>query len=172
MESVENNTEYNKPCYKKIIVTLGTFQTVMNLFGAIGTIMENTGLSNALETIYKENSLLNILKGKAVSRVLSAHFIIDQCLSTLMGKKYTTIQEEITLKSELHNLYSSLKNGEINIKDVDANNTLQFLCTNLKNQLENLTTASRTTSLWLCYQYLLDLVQNFIRSLRCLAVAS
>ena len=87
MESVENNTEYNKPCYKKIIVTLGTFQTVMNLFGAIGIIMENTGLSNALETIYKENSLLHVLKGKAVSRVLSAHFIIDPCLSTLMGKK-------------------------------------------------------------------------------------
>ena len=144
----------------------------MNLLGAIGTIMENTGLSNPLETIYKENSLLHILKRKAVSRVLSVHFIIDQCLSTLMPEKYATIQEDITLKSELDNSHLSLKNGEIKIEDVDANNTLQFLCTNLTNQLENLTTSSRTTSSWLSYQSLADLVQNFIRSLRCFAVAS
>ena len=89
-----------------------------------------------------------------------------------MPEKYATIQEDITLKSELDNSHLSLKNGEIKIEDVDANNTLQFLCTNLKNQLENLTTSSRTTSSWLSYQSLADLVQNFIRSFRCFAVAS
>ena len=136
----------------------------MNLFGAIGTIMENTGLSNILETIYKENSILHLLKGKAVSRALRGHFITDQCLSTLIAEKDTTIQEDITLKSELDNLYSSLKNGEINIEDVDGNNALQFLRANLKNQLQNLTTALRTASLWLNYQYLLELVRNFIRA--------
>ena len=75
--------------------------------------MENTGLSNVLKTIYKENSVLHILKGKAVSRALRGHFIIDEWLPTLIAEKYATIQEDITLKSELDNLYSSLQNGEI-----------------------------------------------------------
>ena len=45
------------PLIMKIIVSLCTFHTVMNLLGAIGTIGENPGLSNVLETIYKENSI-------------------------------------------------------------------------------------------------------------------
>ena len=83
MESLENNTEYS-------------------------TIMENTGLSNALETIYKENSVLHILKGKAESRALRGNFIVDESLPTLIAEKCTTIQEDITLKPELDNFYSSL----------------------------------------------------------------
>ena len=43
--------------------------------------------------IYKENSVLQILNEKAASRVLRGHFIIDQCLSTLIAEKYTTIQK-------------------------------------------------------------------------------
>lgn len=90
----------------KIIVTLGIFRTVMNLLGAIVTIIENTDLCNVLETIYRENSVFHLLKGKAVSRALSGHFTIDQCLFTLIAEK---------LKSELDNLYSTLKNGEMKI---------------------------------------------------------
>ena len=75
------------PLIMKIIVSLCTFHTVMNLLGAIGTIGENPGLSNVLETIYKENSVSHILKGKAVFRALRGHFIICQCLSTLIAEK-------------------------------------------------------------------------------------
>ena len=75
--------------------------------------MENTGLSNVLETIYKENSVLHILKGKAVSRALRGNFIVDESLPTLIAEKCTTIQEDITLKSELDNLRSSLQNRKI-----------------------------------------------------------
>ena len=59
--------------------------------------MENTGLSNVLKTIYKENSALHILKGKAVSRALRSPSVIDQCLSTLIAEKFTFFQEDITL---------------------------------------------------------------------------
>ena len=56
-------------------------------------------------------------------------------------------KKDIALKSDLDNLYSKLPNGEINIENVHASNTLQFLCANLKNQLQNPTTTSRTPSL-------------------------
>ena len=50
------------PVFKKFIVKLGTCLKVMNLLGAIDTIMENTGLSNVLEMIYKENSCITYSK--------------------------------------------------------------------------------------------------------------
>ena len=53
--------------------------------------------------------------------------MIDQCLSTLIAEKYTTIQEDISQNSELDNLYSGLQNKQINNEDIDANTTLQFL---------------------------------------------
>ena len=75
----------------------------------------------------------------------------------LFSRRYNT-------EFELDNLCSGLKNEKISLEDVDANNTLQFLLMNLKKQIQNLTTASRTATLWLSYQYLLDLVQSFIQA--------
>jgi hypothetical protein len=37
---------------KGIVLILGCFHTLMNLLGAIGTLMEGTGLKNILETVY------------------------------------------------------------------------------------------------------------------------
>ena len=37
---------------KGIVLMLGCFHTLMNLLGAIGTLMEGTGLKNILETVY------------------------------------------------------------------------------------------------------------------------
>ena len=43
---------------KGIVLMLGCFHTLMNLLGAIGTLMEGTGLSNILETVYGGTYLL------------------------------------------------------------------------------------------------------------------
>ena len=72
--------------------------------------------------------------------------MIDQCLSTLIAEKYTTIQEDISQNSELDNLYSGLQNKQTMRILMQI---LPFNFGNLKNELQNLTTASRTTSLWL-----------------------
>ena len=88
---IHSSTDRN---IQEIIVTLGTFHTVMNLLGAIGTIMGNTGLSNILEAIYNDNSVAHTLGGKAVSRALRAHFIVDQCLSILIAKKTECFKDD------------------------------------------------------------------------------
>ena len=59
----------------------------------------------------QENSVLHILKRDDESQTLKGHFIIDQYLSVLIPQSYTSIQEYITLNSELGNLFSYLKNG-------------------------------------------------------------
>lgn len=37
---------------KGIVLMLGCFHTLMNVMGAIGTLMQGTGLKNILETVY------------------------------------------------------------------------------------------------------------------------
>ena len=45
----------------------------MNLLGAIGTLMEGSGLDTLLEEIYGENAVVHMLKGKAVQRAFRGH---------------------------------------------------------------------------------------------------
>ena len=49
---------------------LGCFHTLMNLLGAIGSLMEGTGLKNILETVYGENAVGHMMTGKKLSRGL------------------------------------------------------------------------------------------------------
>ena len=40
-----------------IVCQLGGFHLLMSFLGSIGKVMENTGLTSALETIYRENNV-------------------------------------------------------------------------------------------------------------------
>ena len=40
----------------------------MNLLGAIGTLMEGTGLKEILRTVYGDNSVAHMLTGKSVQK--------------------------------------------------------------------------------------------------------
>ena len=51
---------------KDTIVPLGSFHSLMNLLGAIGILMEGSGLDTLLEEICGENAVIHMLKGKAV----------------------------------------------------------------------------------------------------------
>jgi hypothetical protein len=51
---------------KGIVLILGCVHTRMNLLGAIGTLIEGTGLKNILEPVYRENAVVHMMTGKAV----------------------------------------------------------------------------------------------------------
>ena len=53
----------------------------------------------------QDNLVLHILERNAVSQALKCHFIIDQYLSVLILESYNSIQEDITLKSELEDFH-------------------------------------------------------------------
>lgn len=58
---------------------LGSLHTLMNLLGAIGSLMEGSGLEEVLQTIYGPNTGKQIMTGKAVSRAFRGHMLVD-CL--------------------------------------------------------------------------------------------
>ena len=79
----------------------------MNFLGAFGTLMENTGLRNILKGVYKEHTVPRMMTGKAISRGLRGHMIVDQCLSTLLANIFME-ETENTMKEQLSILFSSL----------------------------------------------------------------
>ena len=49
---------------------LGGFHTRMRFLGCIGHIMSNSGMGDALELIYANNTVPHLLSGKAVDRAI------------------------------------------------------------------------------------------------------
>lgn len=78
------NTEVANTAFKKIVVRLGGFHTVMSFLGSIGHLMAESGLKELLEMFYASNAVGHILSGKAVSRAVRGHLIIDAALNTLL----------------------------------------------------------------------------------------
>ena len=72
---------------KSIVLRLGAFQMQMSFLGSIGYLLHDSGLKETLETIYAPNAVTHILSGKAVSRAVRAHFIVDSALSALVLSK-------------------------------------------------------------------------------------
>ena len=68
---IANEVPDNSPI-RDVVLLLGSFHTFMNLLGAIGTLMDGSGLRQILETIYGENAVVHMMTGKSVQRAL--HF--------------------------------------------------------------------------------------------------
>ena len=64
-----------------IVCMLGGF-LLMNFLRSIGAVMKGSSLEEAMEQVYAENShnLPHIISGKAVSRALRAHFLVESAL--------------------------------------------------------------------------------------------
>ena len=63
-----------------IVCRLGGFHTVMSFMGSIGSLMKGSGLEEALETAYGPNAVIHMISGKAVSRLLRGHFLVEAAL--------------------------------------------------------------------------------------------
>ena len=59
----------------------------MSFIGCIGYLMHESGFKETLETIYAPNAVTHMLSGKAVSRAVRGHFIVDSALNALLISK-------------------------------------------------------------------------------------
>lgn len=76
-----DNDPYN---LTSIQVRLGGFHLLMSFLGAIGFIMDGSGLKEAFCEIYAENSSDKALSGHAYARVIRGHFLVQLALSELI----------------------------------------------------------------------------------------
>ena len=59
----------------------------MSFLGSIGHLMAGSGLKELLEMIYAPNSVVHITTGKAISRAVHAHLLMDGVLNALLLSK-------------------------------------------------------------------------------------
>ena len=65
---------------RRIVLRLGAFHMEMSFLGSLGHLMAGSGLKELLQLIYVPNAVDHIITGKAVSRVVLAHIILDELL--------------------------------------------------------------------------------------------
>ena len=99
-----------------VILLLSTFHTLMNVLGAIGTLIDGSGLNEIMETVYRENAVVHIMNGKAVQRVFRGHLLVDQCLTSQIVAKL--MEDEPGFQDheeELERLYMLMETGEFDL---------------------------------------------------------
>ena len=69
---------------RRIVLRLGAFHMDMSFLGSIGHLMTNSALQELLELIYTPNAVDHMLTGKAVSRLVRAHILLDAVLNALL----------------------------------------------------------------------------------------
>ena len=65
----------------KVVLILGGFHLMMSFLGSVGTVMNGSGISEILQTIYAPKAVEH-MSGKAVSRALRGHFLLASALTT------------------------------------------------------------------------------------------
>ena len=103
------------------VIRLGGMHTLMSFLPSICPIMEeSSNLKEALEICYAENIVLHIFSGKAVSRALRAHQLVDLELNTVLLETKADENGDISLPDteELGNLYDDLVSNQLTADDV------------------------------------------------------
>lgn len=72
---------------KSIVLRLGGFHIEMSFLGCIGHLMAGSGLQELLELVYAKNAVIHMLSGKAVSRAIRGHFLVDGALNAMLASK-------------------------------------------------------------------------------------
>jgi hypothetical protein len=158
-------TESKDKIINSIVVMLGTFHTVMNLLGCIGVLMENSGLSDVLEKIYGENAVHHMLTGKAYSRALRGHLIVDSALNSLIfeGVFLDLNYSAITLQ-QADDIYQQLLTGSITGATVESNLFLKNIDNIMLNIKQAMEESSKTAKLWFGYQSIMFTVRMLIQA--------
>lgn len=157
----------------KIVVVLGGFHTIMNVLGLIGQVMDGSGIKETIVLIYTEDTAPHILSGKAVSRAIRAHFILDDALHVLLFKDVFGIdgnndsvmtlnfQEQFQLKEEIEHLLKE----PIPIEEIKEYQNVNKIKPLLNSKLTTLM-ALRTAKMWIQLMEMVGPLKKFIRAER------
>ena len=148
-----------------IALMLGSFHTLMNLLGAFGTLMNGSGLSEVLQEIYGPNAVQHMMAGKAISRAVRGHMIVDSALSALLVTDVFPRNEDGSphyLHKEACDLLGNVMNGKQSVEDVESSTALSKIATILDPKKSDLQSTSQTSKLWLEYQRIINIARNLI----------
>ncbi|GBM15649.1 hypothetical protein AVEN_95270-1 [Araneus ventricosus] len=100
----------------KIVIRLGGFHLLSSFFGAIGYIMQGSGIKEVLSLIYAPNSLDKMLTGHAYARAVRAHTLLHLTLTTVISKELVIDDD---MDANLQNTIEDVKNNTISYNDIE-----------------------------------------------------
>ena len=104
---------------KEIVLLLGCFHTLMNFLGAVGYLMNGTGLKDILQVIYGENAVQHVLTGKAVQRAIRGHLLVNKRLGQMIVSDLANGMPEFAmLLAESEEQFSLLLKEQISLESV------------------------------------------------------
>ena len=115
------SAEINAAKSMKIVNILGGFHVMMSFLGSMGEVLKGSGLSEALETIYGTNTVVHIMSGKAIARVVRGHFLIEAALVTKLLSKVeaSTLQQKTDILPDVEQaLQNSYEDGLIELESL------------------------------------------------------
>ena len=173
---------------KSIVLRLCGFHTEMSFLGSIGSIMNNTGLSELLESVYAPAAVVHMLSGKAISRAIRGHFLVYTALALLMITNIYEMDINILDKfhwddkensahevddnesehgvnipdeiTELLYLIDKILDGSISVTELRENNAVKTLKKHIQ-ALKDSFGQNRTAKLWIEYMHMIDLLRQF-----------
>ena len=152
---------------KEIILLLGSFHMLMNLLGAIGSLMNGTGLKEILHAVYGENPVEHMMTGKSVQRAVRGHLLMDKSLSHMIVSDLVDESSEFTsLVDRCEDMYLSLLSGQTSLESVLSSNLMEKIKLELDKHKTELCDRSKTSHLWLNYQKMLSVARTLIMAYR------
>lgn len=161
----------------KIVCRLGAFHTMMNFMGSIGTVMDGSGLMEALHCCYGPNTVSHMLTGKSVARALRSHLLTESALSVILLRKVfggtpilnhdcTSDHLSSSEVMEMQQLYSDVLEGKCSDEGVGASACFQKVQDKLECLKKELSGMSRTAKLWIQYMQYVEHLKAFVRAER------
>ena len=158
----------------KIVCRLGGFHEMMSSLGSIGNFMKGSGLEEIFQEVYAEDSVVHMMSGKAVSRAIRAHFLVDSALvSTLLIMIVDQVEGEDGIQDDINEISSSfhklldMEDGKYDLLQEALRSTqFQRIKGALAKQMEYLSAKSRTAKLWIVYHEYVSLLRRFIMAER------
>ncbi|KYN10940.1 hypothetical protein ALC57_16910 [Trachymyrmex cornetzi] len=153
-----DNDPYN---LSSIQVRLGGFHLLMSFLGAIGFIMDGSGLKEAFCEIYAENSSDKALSGHEYARGIRRHFLVQLALSELI---FSSMELSDSEKGLMDGFLLNL--GTENVEDNLQHEDFKMIKEKFIEHLKLVQKRGPTAKLWIQYWEMISLVKDFIRAER------
>ncbi|XP_043285283.1 uncharacterized protein [Venturia canescens] len=148
------------PNLKNVVIRLGGFHLLISFLGAIGNIMDGSGLKELFSEIYAPASVDKMLAGHAYSRAVRAH-TLSLCALAQIILSFTDFSEQDILK-----LTALLQNPHTVLESIKKDSQFNNIKNNFIATVEKLSKNSGTAKLWTQYFHMVTLVKMFIEAER------
>ena len=135
---------------------------MMSFLGSIGTMMSGSGIEQLFSEVYAKNSVVH-MAGKAVSRALRGHFLVEIALTSIILE--TLIADKKVDVTPLQPIYVHAIKGGISDEQFLAfseSNEFRSLLNGLNDEIQNLIGKSRTANLWLQYMEYICMMKQHV----------